>query len=171
LGTELPGPGTIYVSQSLAFHRPILAGDTVAAAVRVKEKRPDTKHVIRDCECRNQVGEIVIEGVAEVVAPDRKVRCPRRLASAARQHEQGRHYRWLMERARVFPPIATAVVHPCDGVSLISAIEARDAGLIVPVLGSDHEPGSWQQRPWRSWHWRASRSSTRRTAMLPPTRR
>lgn len=46
----------------------------------------------------------------------------------------GARYRHLLEAARKFPPIRTAVVHPCDAVSLVSALEAMEAGLIVPVL-------------------------------------
>jgi phosphate acetyltransferase len=46
----------------------------------------------------------------------------------------GARYRHLLEAARKYAPIRTAVVHPCDAVSLLSALEAMDAGLIVPVL-------------------------------------
>src|SRR5271165_7041587 len=46
----------------------------------------------------------------------------------------GSRYRRLLEAARQYAPIRTAVVHPCDAVSLVSALEARAAGLIVPVL-------------------------------------
>ena len=40
LGTELPGPGTIYRSQTLNFRHPVVVGDTVVATVTVREKRP-----------------------------------------------------------------------------------------------------------------------------------
>lgn len=43
-------------------------------------------------------------------------------------------YHRLLEAARQYAPIRTAIVHPCDAVSLSSAMEARAAGLIVPVL-------------------------------------
>ncbi len=43
-------------------------------------------------------------------------------------------YRQLLDAARQFSPIRTAIVHPCDAVSLLSAMEAQQAGLIVPVL-------------------------------------
>jgi phosphotransacetylase len=46
----------------------------------------------------------------------------------------GSRYRRLLEAARQYAPIRTAIVHPCDAVSLVSAMEARTAGLIVPVL-------------------------------------
>ena len=46
----------------------------------------------------------------------------------------GSRYRQLLDAARQFSPIRTAIVHPCDAVSLLSAMEAQQAGLIVPVL-------------------------------------
>jgi phosphotransacetylase len=49
-------------------------------------------------------------------------------------YEPGRRYRQLIESAQELAPMRTAVVHPCDGVSLAGAIETRDRGLIVPVL-------------------------------------
>src|SRR3546814_906016 len=69
LGTELPGPGTIYLNQSLSFHKPVGLGDTVTVGVTVKSKHAENKRVLLDCQCVNQAGETVITGVAEVIAP------------------------------------------------------------------------------------------------------
>ncbi len=74
LGTRLPGPGTIYLSQSLAFKRPVCLGDQVTVRVEVKSKRDDKKLVTFDCVAVNQRGEKVIEGEAVVLAPTEKVR-------------------------------------------------------------------------------------------------
>jgi acyl dehydratase len=74
LGTRLPGPGTIYLSQSLAFKRPVCPGDQVTVRVSVKSKRDDKKLVTFDCSAVNQRGETVIEGEAVVLAPTEKVR-------------------------------------------------------------------------------------------------
>lgn len=134
LGTELPGPGTIYVNQSLSFHEPVGLGDTLTVRVMVREKHPETRHVVLDCECRNQSGELVIDGMAEVIAPTEKVRRPRALLPEVHLHERAARYRRLLELAKGLAPIRTAVIHPCDEVSLAGAIEARDAGLIVPIL-------------------------------------
>ncbi|MBO0758549.1 MAG: bifunctional enoyl-CoA hydratase/phosphate acetyltransferase [Bradyrhizobiaceae bacterium] len=49
-------------------------------------------------------------------------------------HEPGMRHRRLVSAAQKFPPIRTAVVHPCDDASLSGALEARDERLIVPVL-------------------------------------
>ena len=72
LGTELPGPGTIYLNQSLSFRRPVGLGDTVTVRVTVREKLPEKKRLLLDCECVNQSGETVIKGEANVIAPSRK---------------------------------------------------------------------------------------------------
>ncbi|HAP46306.1 MAG TPA: enoyl-CoA hydratase, partial [Afipia sp.] len=77
LGTELPGPGAVYLSQSLRFIRPVGLGDTITASVTVAEKRPEHSVVVFDCRCVNQNGEEVISGRAEVKAPKDKVRRPR----------------------------------------------------------------------------------------------
>jgi phosphate acetyltransferase len=50
------------------------------------------------------------------------------------QHEPGVRHRQLVAAAQKFPPIRTAVVHPCDDASIIGAFEARDERLIAPVL-------------------------------------
>jgi phosphate acetyltransferase/phosphate butyryltransferase len=47
---------------------------------------------------------------------------------------KGRQYLELIRKAKDLPPLRTAVVHPVDGISLCGAIEAAQAGLIVPVL-------------------------------------
>ena len=73
LGTELPGPGTIYVDQSLHFHRPVGLGDTITVTVKVAKKIEEGHHVILECRAVNQRGEDVITGTAEVIAPTEKM--------------------------------------------------------------------------------------------------
>ena len=134
LGTELPGPGTIYLDQSLSFRLPVGLGDTVTVRLTVREKIPDKKRVVLDCACTNQAGETVIKGEALVVAPTEKVRRPRALLPEVHLHERGARYRQLIEAAQKQPAIRTAVVHPCDEVSLAGALDAAADRLIVPVL-------------------------------------
>ena len=134
LGTELPGPGTIYLNQSFRFRKPVGIGDTVTVTVRVSEKRPEKKRVVLACACVNQAGETVIEGEAEVIAPVEKVRRPRVVLPEVHLHEQGARYRDLIGATRNLSPIRTAVVHPVDAASLGGALEAAADGLIVPVL-------------------------------------
>lgn len=134
LGTELPGPGTIYLDQSLKFRRPVGLGDTVTVRVKVREKIPEKKRVILDCECVKEDGEVVVSGEADVIAPTQKVHRPRAVLPEVHLHERGQHFQHLMEAARQNPPIRTAVVHPCDRLSLTGALQAAEQGLIVPVL-------------------------------------
>lgn len=92
LGTELPGPGTIYRRQSLSFRRPVGLGETVTVCVRVREKFLEKKRVILDCECVNETGEVVISGEADVVEPTQKVHRPRAMLPEVHLHERGRHF-------------------------------------------------------------------------------
>lgn len=134
LGTELPGPGTIYLNQSLSFRKPVGLGDTVTVTVTVKSKHPENKRVLLDCLCVNQAGETVITGDAEVIAPSEKVRRPRMVLPEVHLHTRGARYRRLVEATHALDPIRTAVVHPCDARSLAGAVQAGRKGMIVPVL-------------------------------------
>jgi phosphate acetyltransferase len=133
LGTRLPGPGTIYLGQSLRFLHPVVPGDTVQATVTVAEKRAEHEIVLLDCACTNQRGEIVIEGRAEVKAPKEKIRRPRvDMPDVSVMAHDG--YRHLMEHAMQGAPLPTAIAHPCTAATLTAAIEAAEAGLILPIL-------------------------------------
>lgn len=134
LGTELPGPGTIYCAQTLRFRRPVHPGDTVTATVTVTELDPARKRVILDCTLRNQQGDCVIEGTAEVRAPTEKIRRPRWNGDDILIAERGAKFDKLIGRAKGLDPIATAVVHPVEPNAIAGAIEAARAGLIAPVL-------------------------------------
>jgi acyl dehydratase len=76
LGTRLPGPGTIYLNQSLSFRHPIGLGDTITVVVTVAQKIEDGHRVLLDCLVSNQAGEPLITGTAEVIAPVLKVSRP-----------------------------------------------------------------------------------------------
>ena len=70
LGTRLPGPGVIYMSQSLRFMAPVRIGDTVHAKVTVKEVIAEKSRVVLDTVCT--VGDkVVIDGEAMVMATSR----------------------------------------------------------------------------------------------------
>lgn len=77
LGTRLPGPGTIYLGQTLFFRHPVSIGDTITVSVTVASKDRTHHRVTLDCRCVNQRGETVIDGTATVLAPTDKVRRPR----------------------------------------------------------------------------------------------
>lgn len=134
LGTQLPGPGTIYLDQTLKFLKPVGVGDTVTVRVTVAEKHPEKKRLTLDCMCSNGDGKPVITGQAKVIAPDRKIRRPRVTMPDMVMHRRGAAYDSLLARAQAEPALPTAVVHPCDASSLEAALQVRDLGLIEPVL-------------------------------------
>ena len=134
LGTIYPGPGTVYIDQTLHFSRPVTIGDTVTVTVTVKEKFERTRHVILDCVCVNQEGRTVIRGTAEVLAPAEKVKRRRARLPEVRLHDPGARYRHLVELTKGRGAISMGVVHPCDRQSLGGALSAAEAGLIKPVL-------------------------------------
>ena len=77
LGTMLPGPGTIYLGQSLRFLHPVGLGDTVTVTVTVKELHAENHRCELDCKVTNQEGKTVTIGTAEVIAPTEKISRPR----------------------------------------------------------------------------------------------
>lgn len=76
LGTRLPGPGSVYVSQSLNFRAPVRIGDTVTARVRVSSVCGEKFRVTLRCECSVE-GETVVDGEAVVRIPSRAERAAR----------------------------------------------------------------------------------------------
>ncbi|MFQ5959959.1 MAG: MaoC family dehydratase [Candidatus Methylomirabilales bacterium] len=69
IGSRLPGPGTIYLSQELRFLRPVKIGDTVIARIEVTEIIAEKNRVRLKTTLHNQRGEKVIEGSALVMPP------------------------------------------------------------------------------------------------------
>ena len=134
LGTKLPGPGTIYLGQTLRFRRPVALGDTVTVSVKAVEKEPEKRRVTFECQCVNQNGEMVITGTAEVLAPAEKVKRPRAILPDVYLHDRGARYRQLIGLARGLEPIRMAVAHPTDRGTLVGLAEAARAGLVVPLL-------------------------------------
>ncbi len=77
LGTHLPGPGCIYLSQSLRWWRPVVPGDTVTANVAVAAKDHIKRRVTLACTVVNQTGELVALGDAVVIPPTAPVNVAR----------------------------------------------------------------------------------------------
>jgi phosphotransacetylase len=133
LSTELPGPGTNQVELSLHVLRPANIGETVTARIRIRDMVPETRCVTFQCKYVAESGEILLEGEARVIAPEMKLRRPR-ATPAVSPHAVGARHRQLLDAARRFQPLRTAIVHPCDSGSVAAAMAAREAGLIVPVF-------------------------------------
>jgi len=68
LGTKLPGPGTIYLGQTLRFRAPVKIGDTVTAEAEIPAYNPEKRRATLRTTCTVR-GKIVIEGEAQVIAP------------------------------------------------------------------------------------------------------
>jgi 3-hydroxybutyryl-CoA dehydratase len=69
LGTLLPGPGTIYLKQTLSFLAPVRIGDTITARAEVTERHEDKNKVTFKTTCTNQDGTVVLDGEAMVSPP------------------------------------------------------------------------------------------------------
>lgn len=69
LAMQLPGPGTIYVGQTLQFKAPVLIGDTITARVEAIEKLEQRKWVKFRTTVTNQDGKLVVDGEATVIPP------------------------------------------------------------------------------------------------------
>ncbi len=68
LGTRLPGPGTIYLGQTLRFRAPVKIGDTVTAEAEITAWDPERRRASLRTTC-TVGGKVVIEGEAQVIAP------------------------------------------------------------------------------------------------------
>lgn len=77
LGTVMPGPGTIYLGQTLRFQRPVHIGDTLTVRLEVTARREDKGIVTIACEVTNQDAESVASGDATVLAPAERRVVPR----------------------------------------------------------------------------------------------
>lgn len=135
LGMQLPGPGTIYLKQTLDFLKPVHLGDTITASVKAIKKDDAHKHIAFQTLCANQKGEHVLEGEALVMAPQEKI-CWKATALPEVQMKTPAHNyeQWLMDKIVGLAPLKVAVVHPVDIFSLVGAIEAAKAGIIEPIL-------------------------------------
>jgi phosphotransacetylase/acyl dehydratase len=132
LGNRLPGPGTLYQSQTLKFLGRAYTGDKVVAKVRVLEKLPGS--VVRfKTWVERADGMLLVEGEAEVIAPQKQqsFEAADVPGLTVRDHE---HFDRLLELARPLPPIPTSVVAPETAVALAGAILAAEQTLIVPIL-------------------------------------
>lgn len=134
LGTRLPGPGTIYLSQTLKFLAPVHLGDTLTIRVTVRSKDDARKRLLLDCSCIDQRGHCAIQGEAEVLAPVERIVRPRATLPEVRLTTGNDGVQRLLDYVRPMGAIRVAVVHPCDEASLGGAVDAWRAGLIAPTL-------------------------------------
>lgn len=73
LGTQLPGPGSIYIRQVCDFKKPVFIGDTITAHVEVTQKDEVKNRVWLHTYCTNQNNDVVVDGEAIMMPPRKKV--------------------------------------------------------------------------------------------------
>jgi phosphate acetyltransferase len=134
LGTQFPGPGTIYLEQVLNFTKPVRIGDTLTVTATVLSKDDIKKRVELDCQVVNQKGDCVLHGTAKVIAPAVKVRLPRVSAPLIQLFDPEARFKDLLAMSKGLEAVRCAVVHPCDVESLTGAMDSARYGLIIPVL-------------------------------------
>ncbi len=138
VGTRLPGPGTIILSEAIEYLAPVGLDDVLRLTVSVVEKG-EHRHVSLGIDGVNQDGKPVLRGRIEVLAPAEKIQREAMGLPEIRLLRKGARLADLIEKAARFAPLKTAVVHPCDESSLTGALDARDLGLLEPVLVGPEE--------------------------------
>ena len=134
LGMRFPGPGTIYLGQTLHFRAPVLVGDTITTTLTVSARDEVKRHVTFSCECTNQHGKTVISGDATVIPPREHVEWVPHGIPEVRLIPAQDGARRLVDYALTLGRIRTAIVHPCNALTLDSALKAAARGLIEPVF-------------------------------------
>lgn len=134
LGTQLPGAGTVYRKQDLKFHRPIMLGDTLTVTITVVGKNPQEHTITFDCQTIDANQELVCTGQAEVFAPSNKIKRPKTVLPKFQVANPGAQLERLVAMTADYEPIRMAIVHPADRNSLLGAIDASRANLIIPVI-------------------------------------
>ncbi len=135
LGNVLPGPGTLYKTQSFSFLSRVHVGDTLSVSVTVSAKDPGNL-VTLATKVTGRGGDPVAEGEARVLAPTTKIRVETD-AMPDLEIRRNRHFDALLDRCHGLAPLRVAVVAPEDAASLEGALDAARQGLITPVLIGD----------------------------------
>ena len=73
LGTRLPGPGAVYVGQTIQFTQPVYIGDTITAYAEVVRKDSEKNRLYLRTWCQNHDGIVVVDGEASLLMPKKEV--------------------------------------------------------------------------------------------------
>lgn len=135
LGMYLPGPGTIYLNQTLKFICPVGLGETIHATIEAIAKDKKQQHITFATICINEKGEKVLEGEAVVIAPKEKI-CWNAgpIPEVVIKSDSNKYESWLLNQIKNLKPLKTAVVHPMDVLSLSGAVAAAHANIIEPIF-------------------------------------
>lgn len=135
LGCQLPGPGTLYHSQTLRFPGRAHAGDMLTARVRLTGKGAGRK-VRFDTWVEGPDGQRIVDGEAQVIAPEKSLSFDVHDVPGLTVQSH-LHFDRLLALAEPLPPIATAVVAPEEADALAGPILAAEHTLIDPILIGD----------------------------------
>lgn len=133
LGTILPGPGTIYLEQDIKFKKPVRIGDAITVTLIVREKKEGKPIVLFDCKGVNQRGETIMEGLATVLAPTKKIRRPKINLPEVQIFKHDR-LQSIIQSSQNLKKITTAIVHPVKTSTLAAVNDAFKTDLIDPIL-------------------------------------
>jgi phosphotransacetylase len=123
-GWALPGPGSTVRSTLVQIKGALPIAVMMTVQLTAREKRSDQGIVVLDGLCTDPAGRVVATGILEVLAP-----------TTRQQREIAEHrLEGLIERCRTLEPMLTGIVHPCSSDALAGAVEAAEAGLILPVF-------------------------------------
>jgi phosphotransacetylase/acyl dehydratase len=136
---HIPGPGVTLTNINLSFHNRIRVGDRILVSVKVTGKEEAAKIITFDCEARNGSGVSIFNGTAQVTAPVKKLRWSTMPVPQVIVSNPYRRYHEMIARATSKPAVRTAIVWPCDEVSLGGAMQAFKDKLIIPVLVGSEE--------------------------------
>ena len=124
VGSVLPGPGSSIRATSVQIKGTLPIDVVMTVRLVVREKRSDQGIVVLDGLCTDPAGPVVTTAILEVRAPT-----TRQQIQVAEHRLEG-----LIERCQDLAPMLTGVVYPCSTNALTGAVEAAEAGLILPVL-------------------------------------
>ena len=124
VGSALPGPGSSVRSITVHVKAPLPIDAVLTSKIVVREKLADEKLVILEGQSIGPAGQQVATATIEVAAP----------ATRIRRNVPEHRLDGLLQRCHGLKPMLTGVVHPCSAEALAGAVEAAEAGLIVPVL-------------------------------------
>lgn len=111
LGTKLPGPGCIFVSQQLTFTRPVYFGDTITARVEVVERMVKRRRVRLSTVCLNQRDEEVLIGEALLLPPSAVVEyTKRKVGTAAMTQLSTQPWLWTAQAGAAWARMHTSLL-------------------------------------------------------------
>ncbi len=130
---RLPGAGSVVVQQNFEFSGQLVVGDVIRATITPVAKDPSQRTVTLQCTVTDAAGRAILTGRVTAIAPATRIE-QSDIAPSEVIFRRTDALTRLIKRAEQGPPVATAIVHPCDRDSLLGPIEAARRGLIEPVL-------------------------------------